>query len=192
MIWKTDTTRNEVYNDRLFSKIFNSHFDCLFNYGMKITGSKELVEDSIQELFFRIWKNKIDLNAINNPKSYLFKGLRHQIINIIKLKQYQLERVEINETLALEFSHEDLYIQNQSEFDLRKKVLEALNKLSESQREVIYLRYFEDLSYEEIAEIMNFNIQSAKNNVFRGIVSLRKLLGVTNFSIYLIHYLFYS
>lgn len=163
--------------DQLFSSMFESFFDCLYNYGMKITRDKELVEDSIQELFFRIWKNNIDLENIKNPKSYLIKGLRHQIYNIISLKGHQSENVRIDETIKIEFSQEDISIQNQNEEEIRNRVLLTLGKLSDRQRETIYLRYFEELSYEEIAEVLNINLQSAKNNVQRGIKSLREYFG---------------
>jgi|WetSurMetagenome_2_1015567.scaffolds.fasta_scaffold331573_1 RNA polymerase sigma factor (sigma-70 family) len=165
-------------NDELFSTTYKLYFNSLYNYGMKISRNKELVEDSIQELFFRIWKNKIDLQIINNPKSYLLKGLRHQIFNMLDLKNYQLEKVEIRESVAIEFSDEDLFVQNYGEEEIRKKVLGALNELSAKKREAIYLRYFEDMAYNSIAEIMNINVQSAKNNVQRGIKFLRDYLGI--------------
>jgi RNA polymerase sigma factor (sigma-70 family) len=175
---KTDPTYIEMNDDRLFSEVFTIHFNSLYNYGMKISRNRELVEDCIQELFFRIWKNNINLKAISNPKSYLLKGLRHQIMNTIALKNNHPEKADILETITIEFSHEDLYIQNQSEEEIRKKVLSAINRLSEKQREAIYLRYFEELSYEEIAQIMTINLQSAKNDVQRGIKTLREYLGV--------------
>ncbi len=51
----------------LYSKLFKEYFDTLFNYGIRVTNDKDLVKDSIQELFFKIWKNKIDLSHVNNP-----------------------------------------------------------------------------------------------------------------------------
>lgn len=163
-------------DEHLFSDIFKLHFDSLYNYGMRITGNRELVEDCIQEIFFRIWKNNIDLHVITNIKSYLLKALRRQILNILELKENQQPSLEINENLSVEFSPEDFYVLNQTEENIRNKVLSVMNKLPERQREAIYLKFFEDLGYREIAAIMNINIQSAKNTVFRGLNAMKKNL----------------
>jgi len=158
-----------------FTAIFNLHFDGLFNYGVKITGRKDLVEDSIQEVFFRIWKNNIDLNSVSNIKAYLFKALRRQLLNILELKINHPVSEETTENVGVEYSPEDFMIDNQTEDENRNLVITALNNLPEKQREAIYLRYFEELSFAEVAAVMNINIQSAKNDVFRGLDTLKKM-----------------
>lgn len=186
---KFDPTKNlKPEINQLHGAAFRSHFDSLYNYGLRITKDGELVKDCIQELFFRMWKNNIDFTSVSNQKPYLLKGLRRQILNVLELKYNQMDRVKVEETLSIEFSVEDCYIHNQYEEELRIKILNALNNLSKKQREAIYLRYFENLGYEEIAEIMNINLQSAKNNVQRGLDSLKEMLSAILFS-YLIQIL---
>lgn len=162
----------------LFSSMFSYHFDMLYNYGMKLTGNAELVKDAVQDLFFRIWKNNVDFTQITYPKAYLLKGLRRQIVNMLELKYHQMNKVQVNDDISVEFSPEDYFIQNQYEEEIRNRVVTALNQLSAKQREAVYLRYFEEMEYEEIAEIMNINIQSVKNNVHRGLESMRDFLTV--------------
>jgi RNA polymerase sigma factor (sigma-70 family) len=170
--------KNNIEIDELFSSVFKFHFDALYNYGMKITHNSDLVKDSIQELFFRMWKNNIDFESVTYLKPYLMKGLRRQITNVLELKYNKIEKLEVEENIRVEFSPEDYLIENQSEEALRMKVLNALNLLSSRQREAIYLRYFESLDYEDIAEIMNINLQSVKNNVHRGLTALKDLLDI--------------
>ena len=170
---------------QLYTSIFKYHFDSLYNYGLKMTNDSELVKDCIQELFFRIWKNEIDLAQISYLKSYLIIGLRRQILNMLELKFYHVDKIKLEDHFLIEFSAEDYFIQNQFEDDQRNSVIQALNKLSIKQREAIYLRYFEELEYAEIAEVMNINLQSAKNNVQRGLGSLRELLAIFLFSVFL-------
>jgi RNA polymerase sigma factor (sigma-70 family) len=164
--------------NQLHSSIFKYHFDPLFNYGVKISGDEELVKDSIQELFFRMWKNNIDFSTITYLKAYLFKALRRQILNSMELKYNRMDKTEIEDHICLEFSPEDYFIKNQDEEELRSKILHALNSLPLKQREAIYLRYFEELEYDEIAEIMHINSQSVKNNVHRGLDTLRDSLTI--------------
>jgi RNA polymerase sigma factor (sigma-70 family) len=176
-------TKSGTDNDSLFSTLFTDNFDMLYNYGLHIIQDEESVKDCIQELFFRIWKNKIDLSAIENPKAYLVKGLRYQIINLLELKNNSVKKTEVEESLFMDFSPEDYYIQDQQESLTRKKVLEAINKLSPKQKEILYLRFFEDLEYDEISRIMKIKIQSVKNNLQRAYSPLRHYL--SRFSIFL-------
>jgi RNA polymerase sigma factor (sigma-70 family) len=164
--------------DQLHASVFKYHFDTLYSYGLKISKNDELVKDCIQELFYRIWKNNIDFSSITYIKAYLLKGLRRQILNVLALKYNNIDKVEIEENISVEFSPEDYYIINQQEQETKNKVLNALNQLSKKQREAIYLRYFEELEYDEIADIMNINLQSVKNNVQRGLAALKGLLDV--------------
>jgi|ERR1035437_9453890 RNA polymerase sigma factor (sigma-70 family) len=170
---------NGIDEDQLYTSVFKFHFDTLYNYGKKMTNDSELVKDCIQELFFRIWKNKVDLTSISYIKSYLLKGLRRQILNVLELKYNHVDKVELEDNFLIEFSHEDYLIQLQNEDGLRNKVINALNQLSKKQRESIYLRYFEELEYSEIAEVMNINLQSVKNNVHRGLDALREIISVS-------------
>ncbi len=158
---------------QLFTSVFRYYFSSLFNYGVRLTQNEDLVKDSIQEVFLRIWKNNINLLSINNLKTYLFRSLRNQLINILELRNNKIEKTEIEEEFVIEFSPEDYFINNQTEDNIRKRVTQALNQLTKKQREAIYLRYFEELEYEEIARIMNINIQSVKNNIQRSLVPLK-------------------
>lgn len=162
-------------DEKAFNEVFKVQFDSLYNYGLKITGKSDLVEDSIQEVFFRIWRNNIDLNTVSNVKSYLFKALRRQLFNVLKLKSSQTFSIEYELNGEMEFSPEDFIITSQAEEEIQKNVMLALNRLPDRQREAIYLRYFENLSFDEISAVMNINTQSVKNSVFRGIETMRKM-----------------
>ena len=61
------------------------------------------------------------------------------------------------------YSHEDFLITDQVTDTVRLNVIEALNKLKPRQREAIYLRYFEELDFDIIAQVMEMNIQSVRN-----------------------------
>ena len=162
--------------EHLHSQMFRQYFDSLYQYGVKLTRNPELAEDCIQDLFFRMWKNNIDLSKVQNVKSYLFKSLRRQIFNVFELQHYKVTKTEVEEAAQLEFSAEDYYIKHQTEENLRNKITTALNELSPKQREAVYLRYFEELNYQEVADVMNINLQSAKNTVSRALDSLKDLL----------------
>ncbi|MGO8056305.1 RNA polymerase sigma factor, partial [Rhizobium leguminosarum] len=60
------------------------------------------------------------------------------------------------------------------EQDKQEKLEKGLAKISDRQREIIHMKYFQQMEYEDIARIMNLNYQSARNLVTRALVALRK------------------
>lgn len=162
---------------KAFARVFDKYYDELYNYGIKLVKHNYLVEDSLQELFLKLWKNKKKLHPVNALKPYLFKSFRHQLIDNINYTT-RLENIEEqqHDNLEIEFSPEDFFITHQTEKETREKISKALNELTKSQREAIYLRFFEELEFEEIASVLSINIQSVRNTIYRGMKTLRDIL----------------
>lgn len=158
------------------SLIFRTYFDDLFSYGLKLTPNREIVEDSMQDLFYKLWKNRNNLDQKNNIKAYLFKALRHHILDNLCWKN-RFENISDlhDELFEIQFSHEDFLISEQLNQETRDKLIEALNNLTKSQREAIYLRYFKNYDFQVIAEIMSINVQSVRNAIHRGLIALREI-----------------
>lgn len=162
---------------KALSQIFRIYFDDLFSYGMKISNSTEIVEDSMQDMFLKLWKNRENLSEISNIKLYLFKALRHRIFDNLNWKsRFISTKIPNEELFDFEFSHEDFLINEQLDIEKREKLINILNQLSKSQKEAIYLRYFKNYDIKLIAKIMNINLQSARNALYRGIAACKELI----------------
>jgi len=156
--------------------IFRLFFDDLFNYGIRLTRNSEIVEDSLQDMFLKLWKNRSNLRVIDNIKPYLFKALRRHIISNLKWGNHYVNYDQQPEELfQLEFSYEDFLINSHINQEKRENLIKALNRLTKRQREAIYLRYFEELEFESISEIMSMKVQSVRNSIHRGLVTLREM-----------------
>ena len=156
--------------------IFRTFFDDLYAFGLKLTRNTGIVEDSMQDMFFRLWKNRENLGEIGQIKCYLFKALRHQIYDNLNWKNRFVHYDNPPEDLfEAEFSHEDFLISEQLDRETRQKLIDTLNQLTGSQREAIYLRYFKGYDFKNIAEIMAINLQSVRNAVHRGLLAMREL-----------------
>lgn len=161
---------------KAFSEIFLYYHDDLFNYGIKLTANKDIVDDSIQELFLKLWKNYKNLKPVQFVRPYLFKALRHHILDNLKILK-PCESIDDDELTSFStYSPEDFMIDNQVSQEIHKQIIEVLNKLSPRQREAIYLRYFENLEFSTIAHIMGMNVQSVRNIIHRAIEQLRNLM----------------
>jgi len=158
-------------NEEAFTLLFRKYYKALYNYGKKINNDKENLEDCIQETFLGLWQKKERLPEVLSIKAYLFKILK---IKLIKIKTSGLLKIDIGEEfMPYDFSFEDFIIQEQENTELREKVISALSKLSKRQKEIIYLRFYNKMSYEEICEVMSINNQTARNLIHHSIKVLK-------------------
>lgn len=156
------------------------HLD-LTHYGIKLCGNPEVVKDSIQEMFLKLWKNRANISRISTVKPYLLKALRRHIQTNLAIHGDYSSLENDSDYFQVEFSAEDFMITTEEENLNCKKVLEVLNQLSARQREAIYLRYFNNLEFETIANVMDMNVQSVRNAIHRGLQTMRELMVLSSF-----------
>jgi RNA polymerase sigma-70 factor (ECF subfamily) len=157
-----------------FAALFREQYETLFRFGCKFTTDKDLLEDSIQELFIELWQAKSDTPVLS-VKAYLLKALKYKLLKVFRQKSKTLPLPE-NGDVAFEWSHETFLIIEQENAEKKQLVLDALGHLSSRQKEIIYLKYYQNLSYAEVSEIMNINYQAARNLLYQAIKSLKTRL----------------
>ncbi len=165
-----------VSGDRMaLGIIFRTYYDDLFIYGLKFSKDKDLVRDALQELFLKIWKHKQNLNGITEIQPYIFKMFRNQVIDAIRSDgKYIFNGEDHFHDELCEFSAEDFIISRQVNQETRDKLALALKQLSPKQREVIYLRYYHGMDIAAIAGVMQINLQSVRNNIYRAMTTMRQ------------------
>lgn len=154
---------------------FRKYHEDLFHYGLKLCNKPEVVKDSIQEMFLKLWRNRFHLSLIKIPKPYLLKVLRRHIQTNLTVQE-KFSSLENSDLFQIEFSAEDFLIENEEENQNCKMVMDVLNQLSPRQREAIYLRYFGNIDFETIASVMDLNVQSVRNAIHRGLQSMREMM----------------
>ena len=117
------------------------------------------------------------MQEIQNPKFYLLRALRNQLIDTYKLKRNYSEVLtgEITDELPykIKITVEDEIIAAEEQAEVSQKVDEILSILTERQREIIYLRYMQECSYEEIAEIMQISVPACRKLLYRTLLKLK-------------------
>lgn len=160
-----------------FRKLFKGYYKGMYGYGLKLCNDSGLVEDGIQELFESVWEKRDALGHITSPNVYLFVSLRRNILKRRK-KQNQTKGIKDgdHENFFIHFGEEELIIRKESKKKQKKELLKALNQLSNQQKEVIYLHFYNGMSYSEIEEILSINRQSVRNHMYRAMETLRTVL----------------
>jgi RNA polymerase sigma-70 factor (ECF subfamily) len=156
------------------SFFYQKYYADLFFYGKKFTSSPDLAKDCIQELFLRIWKKQKSISKITACKAYLFKSYRRLLIDKLKEGRKSVQRDVFDIPGEVELSIEDLTIEMEIDVRHQKLLEQGLKSLSKKQKEIIYLRFYRDLGYQEIAEVLDINNQSVRNTVYEALKTLKK------------------
>jgi len=144
-----------------YGQLYDDHYRALNNYGYKFTKDVSLIEDAIHDLFVKLWTNRSTLgDTPPSVRNYLYKALRNILFRKIKAQSIfsSLENDEYDYTF--EVSCDNLLIEDEEEKLLRNTIKDILEKLPARQKEIVYLRFYEGLSYEEVAEVMAIDIHS--------------------------------
>ncbi|WP_367915364.1 RNA polymerase sigma factor [Leadbetterella sp. DM7] len=157
--------------------LIKKHFNALLNYGYRFVKDEDFVKDCVQEIFIELWQRREKISTPDSVKAYLLSSVRKKVLRENYRQQVFREEPDFggvsDRTGAFDRSAEWVLIENETVSELREKVKRSINRLSKRQQEVLYLQYFQNLSREEISEIMNINLQSVSNLIQTAFSSFR-------------------
>ncbi|MDR0332568.1 MAG: sigma-70 family RNA polymerase sigma factor [Dysgonamonadaceae bacterium] len=163
------------------ASIYKLYVNDLFTYAYYLGFDKETVMDAIHDIFCKLATEEKLLNEVENIKFYLFRALKNKLFDIYNTKKpyIGLSAVEANDKIPfdIDVSIEDKLIDTENQLLIKKQIEEMLNSLTERQREIIYLRYIQEYSYEEIAKLLNITVHGCRKLVSKALQSLREKYG---------------
>lgn len=155
-----------------YSGLYKEYYKRFYNYGRKFTSNTYLIEDSIQEVFLDLWNRRGKLSHVDSPNFYLYSSFRYVLIR--KIKQH--EKIVFNQSAEeeYEFSSEHVIVGNELSEELQIKLKKAIKTLTGRQLEAIFLMYYEDLSYKEVAAILNISVKATYKIMARSLLALKE------------------
>lgn len=160
-------------DDDALKSLYKRFSDVLYAFGLRFSPDRELVKDSIHDLFLDLFKYRESLAPDVNVKSYLFTSLKRKICLVLK-KNAARENHIFEIPFSLSYSAEDQMINSEEQSELLAKLDRQLELLPSRQKEALYLRFNSELEYEEIAIIMNVSLETCRTLVYRGVKQLRE------------------
>jgi RNA polymerase sigma factor (sigma-70 family) len=160
-----------------FTLLYNKYSEPLTQYGLKFIPDLPAVEDCLHDVFVWVWTNRQKLNIHSSVKSYLFKSVRTSMLHWLE-KQHRLQSLSTTDEQAypfeLQLTPETHLLHNEQLRLIRQQVEGVLLTLTAKQKEVIYLRYYEGLNFEDIATNMNLSVKACYKLMGRAITTLRE------------------
>lgn len=157
--------------------VFKRHYSALYTYGIKLTNNVNLTEDGLQDFFLYLYEHRQNLKDLDAIKPYLFKAFRNRLLKYLKTNTAILPLDDVKEhQLPIHFTIEEIIVQKEDNLANKAKVLTILQALTNRQRELIYLKYYNHLSIQEIAEVVGISYQGVLNGLSKAMKKLRKVL----------------
>lgn len=147
----------------MFEHEITKYYDEIFQFCYHHVRSRQIAEDLCHDTFIRFMEKNSSHMFIRNKRSYLYT-----IAKNICIDYHRKMKPEYIATI-----HEELDERSESEYRVIE-MQEMISHLDEELREIIILRYFQDLKFKEIAEIMGITVSKAKYLVGKAIGELQK------------------
>jgi len=160
-----------------FTLLYNKYSRPLAQYGLKFINDRCTIEDCLHDVFVWLWTNRRKLNIQYAVKSYLFKAVRTSILHRIQ-KQNKVHSLQPQKEHEYQFdwqlTPEAQVLHNEQQRLVRQQIEQVLHKLTAKQKEVIYLRYYEGLRFEAIAQNMNLSVKACYKLIGRALATMRE------------------
>jgi len=150
-------------NQKNFEKLFQEHSDVIYRLCLYKTSNESVARDLTQETFLRLWKTISSGKGIDKPKQYIFQIARNLIIDYYKSdKAVSLDSLRAE---GFDLKTEEISPESMGDVALLKKAIESLDQ---EFREVIYMRFVEEMKVKEIAEMLNISENLVSVRISRG------------------------
>ncbi len=180
---KIDIDDNELWksliqgDEKAFETLYRRYFKVLYGYGLGVVNDEEAVNDAIQDLFVDIWRMRKTLSQAKSVKYYLMSSVRRKIYKSIRPEQLKGEQLTPFHEIALpsELSPEEIFANEEDKALQSEKISHWLQQLPPRQKEALDLRFYHNLEYNEIANLLQIKEQTARNFVQKALFLLRNL-----------------
>jgi RNA polymerase sigma factor (sigma-70 family) len=157
--------------------IYSGNVSKLYQYGLKFTADRNLVEDTIHDLFAELINSRTRLGETDHILYYLFKAFKRKLFRRLLQEKHQHEAsLPGDNGFQIIWPVEHELILQEISWEQATRLLRALNNLTGRQKEAIYLRFTRELDYASVAGIMEISVEACRNLICKAVGELKKSL----------------
>ena len=165
----------------VLEELYSTYYIGLMNYGIKLTGDRQLSNDCITQVLLHLWDKRTELPIIRHPRNYLLTCLRRELWMEMRseTRRASVHNKHQRNEADYEPSYEECIVSLQHQADLKSRLTGALSHLTAREKELLQLKFFEDLDYETIARRCGITRRTAYNILHGALKTLREELSET-------------
>ncbi|HYH55200.1 MAG TPA: sigma-70 family RNA polymerase sigma factor [Anseongella sp.] len=167
----------DIWNDFIggsqeaFRQLYEQYADLLYAFGLKYTRDEELLKDCIHDLFVDLHTYRRNLSLAMNVRYYLLRSLKRKMNAAFKRSSRDLDYPQGEFVLVC--SAEEVILTDEQQLETLRLLAGEMNRLPARQKEALYLKFHQELDYDEVAALMKISVPTCRTLVYRGIKQLR-------------------
>ncbi len=163
-------------NQKAWDAVTKVLYTPLFYFVNRMVSNTEIAEELVQDVFVNFWLKRKNLNITSSLKAYLYRAARNHTLNFIKRRQFERD---YQEKLAQELILQTNDTEDAFHFsELEKQLSHAIENLPDNCKEIFKLSRYEEMTYKEIAEVLDIPTRSVHYQIGLALKELRvKLKG---------------
>ena len=166
-------------DEKAYAYFFKLFIEDLYAYGTSLGGEEETVKDIIQDVFINIFSSKIEFKSSYHLKHYLLQSVKNKLYDIYRSPSYnKTTPIDDSTAFSISIDLQDEILDREQKAILKNKIEKILSVLTDRQKEVLFLRYSQELEYEGIAKILKMTVPASRKLVARAIKRLREEHGL--------------
>lgn len=160
-------------DEAAFEAVFRAYAEPLCAFAVRYVGSRDVAADLVQDVFLWIWRNRAEWTIQGSLKAYLYRAVRNRALGVVR--HHRIERRWAEEsTRDKSASGVPAPASGDETRDEQLAALErAVAALPSRRRQVFLLRWRDELSYAEIAEVMATSVKTVENQMARALRAIR-------------------
>ncbi|MDR2474173.1 MAG: sigma-70 family RNA polymerase sigma factor [Tannerella sp.] len=161
-------------------RIYKEHARAMFLYARQLGFDRDMALDAIHDVFCIMLEKPELVDKVDNMHYYLCKAIRNRLLNMLKEQLSAIDLPDetedsnsVGEMFAEVVTIEDEIIRCEEEDAIKRKVRQLLDSLPSRRREVLFLRYIQELDYEPIANMMKIPVAACRKLHYKAMLQLR-------------------
>ena len=150
--------------------------DKMYRYALSILRDTDIAHDVVQDCLVKIWQKRQKLPEIKSIDSWVMRITRNQCYDWVKVNRFSLQsdrEIERDDLVVRETVEADQNVLVNDQINWLEKVIESL---PQKQKEIYHLREVEEMTYQEIAEILSLSLAEVKISLYRSRAKIRETI----------------
>jgi len=160
-------------DERAFQILFKKYYSAMCHFARQFLNDSELAEETVQDMFVKIWEKRTTLNIETSVKHYFFRSVRNQCLN-----QIQHEKIKKQySNMVLESAHQDIDPEHYYvEVGLIQRIERSIDSLPPKRQEIFRLSREQGMKYKDIADTLNISVKTVEAQMGLALKHLREEL----------------
>ncbi len=160
-------------DERAFQTLFRKYYPAMCHFACQYLNDNELAEETVQDMFVKIWEKRESLNIETSVKHYFFRSVRNHCLNQIQHEKIKKQYANaVLESFQQEINTEQYYL----EVDLVKRIEKSIDSLPPKRKEIFRLSREQGMKYKEIAETLEISVKTVEAQMGLALKHLREEL----------------